>query len=149
MPTNASVHLKAVLPNSKKFHQRNMTWILPSHDYQSALIIFNVLLLAYYMVLMNCLTLSRITNNEYELNWQGHCIFNQSTSTTNTKRNLLHLHSITKESQWSDFFYRTRKIVNRMDKHVNFVDAWGLKGRLLKYLWIFYNDHYDINKTCT
>ena len=140
---------KSSVAELEKFHQRVMTWILPSHDYQSALIILNVLPLPYYMVLMDCLTLSRIINNEYELNWQSHCKLNQSTSTTNTRGTLFHLHTITKESQRSDFFYRTCKIVNRMDKHVNFMDTRGLKGRLLKCLWKFYNDHYDINNTCT
>ena len=126
-----------------------MTWCLPSHDYQSALIISNVLPLPYYMVLMDFLTLSRITNNEYELNWQNHCKLNQSTSTTNTRWTFSHMQSITKESQRSDFFYRTCKIVNRMDKHVNFMETRGLKGRLLKCLWNFYNHHFDINNTCT
>ena len=91
----------------------------------------------------------RIINNEYELNWRSHCKLNQSTSTTNTRGTIFHLHTITKESQRSDFLYRTCKIVNRMEKHVNFMDTRGLKGRLLKCLWKFYNDHYDINNTCT
>ena len=120
---------KSGVAELEKFHQRIMTWILPSHDYQSALIILNVLPLPYYMVLMDCLTLSRIINNEYELNWQSHCKLNQSTSTTNTRGTLFQLHTITKESQGSDFFYRTCKIVNRMEKHKNFMDTRGLKGR--------------------
>ena len=82
---------KSSVAELEKFHQRIMTWILPSHDYQSALIILNVLPLPYYMVLMDCLTLSRIINNEYELNWQRHCKLNQSTSTTNTRGTLFHL----------------------------------------------------------
>ena len=101
------------------------------------------------MVLMDCLTLSRIINNEYELNWQSHCKLRQSTPTTNTRGTLFHLHTIAKESQQSDFFQRTCKIVNRMDKHVNFMDTRGLKGRLLKCLWNFYNDHYGISNLCT
>ena len=36
-----------------------------------------------------------------------------------------------------------------MDKHVNFMDTRGLKGRLLKLLWKIYSDRYDINNTCT
>ena len=36
-----------------------------------------------------------------------------------------------------------------MDKHENFMDPQGLKGRLLKRLWKIYGDHYDINNTCT
>ena len=63
---------KSSVAELEKFHQRIMTWILPAHDYQSALIILNVLPLPYYMLLMDCLTLSRIINNEYELNWQSH-----------------------------------------------------------------------------
>ena len=53
----------------EKFHHRIMTWLLPSHDYQSAIIMSNVLPPLYYMVLMDCPTLSRIINNEYETNW--------------------------------------------------------------------------------
>ena len=41
---------KSSVAELEKFHQRIMTWILPSHDYQSALIILNVLPLPYYMV---------------------------------------------------------------------------------------------------
>ena len=95
----------------EKFQQRIMTWILLSHEYQSAL--------------NRLSTLSRIINHEYELNWQSHCKLNQSTSTTNTRGTLFHLHTITKEtlSQRSDFFYRTCIIVNRMDKYVNFMDT--------------------------
>ena len=76
---------KSSVAELEKFHQRITTWILPSHDYQFALIILNVLPLPYYMMLMDCLTLSRFINNEYELNWQRHCKLNQSTSTTNTR----------------------------------------------------------------
>ena len=140
---------KSSVAELKKYHQRIMTWILPYQNYQSAFIILNVLPLPYYMVLMDCLTLSGIINNEYELNWQSHCKLNQSTSTTNTRGTLFHLHTITKESQRSDSFYRTCKIVNRMDKHVNFMETRGLKGRLLKCFWKVYNDHYDISNTCT
>ena len=107
---------KSSVADLENFHQRIMIWILPSHDYQSALIILNVLPLPYYMVGMDCVTLSRISTNEYELNWQSHCKLNQSTSTTKTRGTLFHLHTITKESRRSDFFYRTCKIVNGMDK---------------------------------
>ena len=140
---------KSSVAELEKFHQRIMTWILPSHDYQSALILINVLPLPYYMVLMDCLTLSRIINNEYELNWRSHCKLNQSTSTINARGTLFQLHTITEESQLSDFFYRTCKIVNRMDKHVNVTDTRGLKGRRLKWLWKFYNYPYDIINTWT
>ena len=133
---------KSSVADVGKFPQMIMTWILPAHDYQSALIILNVLPLPYYMVLMDCVTLSRMNNNEYELNWRSHCKLNQSTFTTNTRGTFFHLHSITKESQRGDFF-------NRMDKHENFTDTRGLKGRLSKCLKKFYNDHYNLNNTCT
>ena len=97
------VSIKNSVAKLEKFHQRIMTWIMPSHDYQSALIILNVLPLSYYMVLMDCLTLCRIINNEYELNSQIHCKLNQSTSATNTRGTLFHLHTITKESQRNAF----------------------------------------------
>ena len=136
---------KSSVAELEKFHQR----IMISHNHQSALITLNVLPLPYYMVLMDCLTLHRLISNEYELNWQNHCKLNQSTSTTNNEGTLFHLHTIIKESQRIDFFHRTGKVVNKKDKNVNFMDTRGLKGRLLNCLWKFYNDHYDINDTCT
>ena len=37
-----------------KFHQRIMTWILPSHDYQPAMFVLNVLPPPYYMPYYKC-----------------------------------------------------------------------------------------------
>ena len=127
----------------------NSSWNPKKHDFHKLLDRFIRTTLSGSTLSNGSQTLSRIINNEYELNWQSHCKLNQSTSTTNTRGTLFHLHIITKESQRSDFFHRTCKIVNRMDKQVNFTDTRGLKGRLLNCLWKFYSDHYDINNTCT
>ena len=49
----------------------------------------------------------------------------------------------------NDFFFRTCRLANRIEKYIEFNTKKGLKNRVLNFMWKFVNERFDENNICS
>ena len=53
------------------------------------------------------------------------------------------------EKARNDFFFRTCRLANRIEKYIEFNTKKGLKNRVLNFIWKFVNERFDENNICS
>ena len=53
------------------------------------------------------------------------------------------------EKARNDFFFRTCRLANRIEKYIEFNTKKGLKNRVLNFMWKFVNERFDENNICS
>ena len=111
--------------------------------YTDKLSTLNLLPLSLYIELNDILTLSKVINNRFDFNWHPFVNF------SSRRNNLFDLPYVSKEQLKGNFWYRTQRLANLLNNRIDFLNSNGLKARLLKTYWCYFNDVYNSSSSCT
>ena len=123
----------------EKFQKKAVFWILGSrHErYINQLRVLNVLPLPMYIQLNDILTLDKLKNDKSK-----HIVFSEIYDFPGRSKDLFNLRKIRTEKARGEIVFKTSKIVNRLNKNIDFLNPKGLKKRVLKELWKFCNESF-------
>ena len=141
---------KSDLKQLETFQKRVVRWMLPDTPYREAISSLGILPIAYFAVLTDFLTLSKIVSGLYDCDLTSCYSCAPSGSRRTATRLLFDIPIIKLERQRNNFWYRTPWRANRI---ANVIDirtfSPDLKYRLLKLMWSFFHSHYDELSPCT
>ena len=120
-------------------------WILGQKvmPYPNQLRLLNILPLPMFMQLNEILLLSKLTEDDSFLP-----MLKQNSEKGRTNE-LFKLPKTRTEKARNDFFFRTCRLANRIEKYIEFNTKKGLKNRVLNFMWKFVNERFDGNNICS
>ena len=128
----------------KRIVEKVSKWILPNLIYSERLRSLNLLPRNYYIVPTDLLLLSKLANNYYAFNISEHIDIVQRRSSFRFV-----VPEIKKDFHRSNFLYRTTNRANIIDSCVKFFKPVGLKNRILKLMWKYFNIFFSIENLCS
>ena len=131
------------------FQTSVVKWILPEENYRSALIMLNILPLHLYMQITDILLLHKIVIGYYDCDLSEHYTINPNLSMARNTSNIFRLHIPRLEQCRQNFWFRTARLVNLMPPEIQFLKTDGLKQRLLKYSWKYFQQYFNSESPCT
>ena len=133
------------LQQLERFQKKVVKWILGQKvmPYPNQLRLLNILPLPMFMQLNDILLLSKLTEDDSFLP-----MLKQNSEKGRTKE-LFKLPKTRTEKARNDFFFRTCRLANRIEKYIEFNTKKGLKNRVLIFMWKFENERFDENNICS
>ena len=133
------------LQQLERFQKKVVKWILGQKvmPYPNQLRLLNILPLPMFMQLNDILLLSKLTEDDSFLP-----MLKQNSEKGRTNE-LFKLPKTRNEKARNDFFFRTCRLANRIEKNIEFNTKKGLKNRVLNFMWKFVNERFNENNICS
>ena len=132
--------------NLEKFQKNVVKWKTGNKDteYKSQLRLLNILPLPMFIQLNDLLLVSKALNEE------NNGIELPEVHTKETRNNeIFKLTKTRTEKARSQFTFKTCRIANRLEHLKNLWDPHGLKNRILRTMWNFFEKKYSERNICT
>jgi hypothetical protein len=138
---------KTYLKMVEGVQHRATRWIFSYDDipYINRLQELNLLPLSIYLELLDLLTLSKVIHRQVDIELPP-CL---SFSETRRNRKIFILPKVRLERSRTNFWYRSARLANILPQEVDFLNPVGLKGRLLRYFWRYFDMSFRENVPCT
>ena len=132
--------------------QRRVTqWILSyqTESYFERMKTLNILPITLHLQICDLLTMSKIVSNHYDFDWFAHVNFNDSLNTRSGKSVCLSVPRVRLAKSRQNFFHRITRMINSLPLWVDYLNSIGLKQRIIKLFWMFFNCYYSTENACT
>ena len=144
---------KTDMRNIESVQRRATNWIIDFNDlsYKERLTALNLLRISLYLQVIDLLFFSRLINGDYMINLD-HYLSSTPASLYATRSSTTLRYSLRKKRldiSRTKFWHRVPRLCNLLPDYVNFHQYIGLKSRLLKFLWSYFNNNFDIQNTCS
>ena len=118
--------------------------IIPVVIYKELLLKAGILPLSLYMQLQDLLTLSKCMTGYFDIDFNPYLCLRKCTRDIRSSHDVRFDHRKPRENQSEQsFFFRTGALVNRLPATIDINNPTGLKQRLLRVLWTFFNANYN------
>jgi hypothetical protein len=126
--------------------QRKATkWIIGDYDldYKKRLLRTNILPLSLYLELNDLLFLSKIISSSYDFDWRRFITF------SSRRGRVFDIPYVHLENSRRNFWYRSCRLTNLINRTLDFRDAVNLKRNLLVFYWKHFHEIFNINNSCS
>ena len=134
------------LKSLENVQKRALKWVCSDRNstYKELLLKTGILPLSLYMQLQDLLTLSKCMTGYFAIDFNPYLCLRKRTRDIRSSHDVRFDHRKPRKSQSEQsFFFRTSALVNRLPATIDINNPTGLKQRLLRVLWTFFNANYN------
>ena len=135
------------MKKTEQLRKRVTNWIIPSiKDYKNRLIKLDLLPVPLYLQMLDFLLLSNICNGQYDFNLEGFLSLEQGPRREDSIIPVVQTPKF--ENAQQEFFTRTCRLI-RFLPCLDITKTVGLKPKILRNFWNFFETKYNENNLCT